>query len=297
MKYEVKCHLCNNIVVYSGKQFAEKIKNNKKPCLICKMEIKYGVKYNRETHKWVKSCPSCNTNIIYKNKGDCFRSKRENSLCKSCSNTSNDKIPTGVTYDENIKKWCRICPKCKSPTKHANKFIAINCVDLICNRCRIKNKTGHPISDRIKKILSTKAKSRWKNDIYRNKLTPHFRYIKNKNLTLKRISFNIDACTYLDILNTKLKNKNIFFRHQKNNNNGEFSHLCYFADGYDEKNNIWFEYDEPYHEFLFIKKKDRLREKRLIGNLKCKFLRYSVKYDILYEILPIGTCQKYTDWS
>ena len=90
-------------------------------------------------------------------------------------------------------------------------------------------------------------------------------------------------CDWLDKKNQELAKMWIFFRHQKNNPEGEFSSICYFADGYDEKNNIWFEYDEPHHEYSHIKKKDEIREKRLIGKLKCRFIRYSEKKDQLYE--------------
>lgn len=62
----------------------------------------------------------------------------------------------------------------------------------------------------------------------------------------------------------------------------------YYVDGYDEENNIVFEYDEKKHYIdvynNILKQKDIDRQNIIIEALGCKFLRYNEEIDLLYEV-------------
>lgn len=246
-------------------------------------EKKYKIKFDNLNNTWERRCSTCKKIIIHKTLLICKQSIKKE--CKSCSKTTK-KIPPNSVFLEPLKNhWYRICPNCKEKLLCNGKTEAINNSKKICKRCLYLNFPKW--SEEKKQILSKKAKERWSNPEYRQKLNKHFTIFKFKSIK-KLISFNPFVCDWLDQKNKELINKGIFFRHQKNHPQGEFSIICYFADGYDEKNNIWFEYDEPHHESPSVKRKDKIKEKRIIGKLKCRFIRYSEKNKQLYEILEKG---------
>jgi len=74
------------------------------------------------------------------------------------------------------------------------------------------------------------------------------------------------------------KEHGYIFRHAENHHNGEFQYRGFFADGYDEQQNVWIEYDERYH-FVYnvLKHADVIRQIEIMKYLKCKFIR--IKYD------------------
>lgn len=60
----------------------------------------------------------------------------------------------------------------------------------------------------------------------------------------------------------------------------------FYIDGYDKKNNIVLEYDSKYHNTSFQKKKDIIREKKIIDILNPKkFWRYNVVSNQINNIL------------
>ena len=255
-----------------------------KDTFINKNEKKYNIIFNRLNNTWERKCPTCKKIISHKTLPIC--KKLINIDCKSCTHTTKNIPPNNVIFDPLCGKWgtwYKICPKCKNKIPYNGKTTAINLANKLCKNCM-----PHPKWTEWKKQqLSEKGKNRWSNIIFRQKINRHFTTYRKNNIE-KHISFNPKVCDWLDKKNQELAKRGIFFRHQKNNPEGEFSSICYFADGYDEKNNIWFEYDEPHHEYSHIKKKDEIREKRLIGKLKCRFIRYSEKKDQLYEKFKDG---------
>ena len=107
-------------------------------------------------------------------------------------------------------------------------------------------------------------------------------YFSN-HITNFKARYNKKACKYIDELNIK-NNWNL----QHAENGGEFSVCGYFVDGYDKELNIVFEYDEPSHyidcENNILKQKDINRQNIIKEYLKCRFVRYNSKMNILYEI-------------
>ena len=89
-------------------------------------------------------------------------------------------------------------------------------------------------------------------------------------------SWNSAACKLIDDYSKKTKRN---FRHAENHPNGEFyirrvSGGRFYADGYDEENNVWLEVDESYHKKQIDV--DIERQKEIIEQLGCKFIRLKI---------------------
>ena len=91
------------------------------------------------------------------------------------------------------------------------------------------------------------------------------------------------GCEYIDQLNEEMGWN---LRHALNG--GEYEVCGYFLDGYDEKLNIAFEYDEPRHyENVYenkLTKKDIERQNEIKNFLHCDFYRYNEKMDLFYKV-------------
>lgn len=108
-------------------------------------------------------------------------------------------------------------------------------------------------------------------------------YIKNTGNGEFGEHFSEKGCKYIDFLNEK-NGWNLI--HAKNG--GEKEVCGYFLDGYDEKLNIAFEYDEPRHYKdvynNILCERDIKRQKEIIAELGCDFYRYNEKIDKLYMV-------------
>lgn len=144
-------------------------------------------------------------------------------------------------------------------TKNVKQFISLN------NRGN-KSKTGQLCSENVKMNMRNSAIAR----------------IKIQGTSR---SYNPIACIYMDTLIPKLN-----LIHAKNSPD-EYKFRGYFADGYDVKNNIWFEYDEPHHfkKDGTLKDKDVNRMNEIIKYLSCRFFRYDERNKILAEHFQDGT--------
>jgi DNA-directed RNA polymerase subunit RPC12/RpoP len=294
-KYHRMCPRCSCAIVYTSKGSAVQTAKDNAVCLDCKSIKRYGVTFDNGV--WSRLCPKCNRRIEFSSKSSCLQSVRTKKSCKSCMSISKDVPPSGVMFRKNENPpwgtWYRTCPKCKSPVKCHGKAMAIQKQNQnqLCKKCGRIGMQGKNHSNSAKKLISDQAKKRWNSQKFRKKLNGHVSYLMGSRKHGRR-KWNPRVCSYLDKVNAELKDKGIFFRHEKNHSAGEYTCLCYFADGYDETNNIWFEYDEKHHETPNIKKKDGVRERRLIGFLKGRFIRYSEKCGVLYEVLPGGIYKK-----
>lgn len=294
-KYQRKCPTCEELIIHTSRNRAlHSVKNNIR-CQDCKAAVKFGVVKNDDT--WFRVCPKCMKRIKMKTRSTCLQSARQNHICNSCKSISEVEIPTGVEFHKDEGKWgkwYRTCNNCKRAIKCNNgKTSAINGQKKFshCNVCAPPPNQGKAMLRSVKNKLAAKAKKRWSDPKFRNKMQPHIRTFMADG-TRKRRVWSQKVCDLLDAINEDSSIHGMFFRHEKNHKDGEFSCVCYFADGYDENNNIWFEYDEPIHESYRLKKRDVIREKRIQGKLKCRFIRYSEKYRVFYERLPDGTYKK-----
>jgi hypothetical protein len=126
---------------------------------------------------------------------------------------------------------------------------------------------GKPHTDATKRILREKM----------------IDYIKNVGNGKFGEHFSEKGCKYIDFLNEK---NGWHLVHAKNG--GEKQVCGYFLDGYDEKLNIAFEYDEPKHYTdvynNILCERDIKRQKEIIEELGCKFYRYNEKIDKFYMV-------------
>jgi hypothetical protein len=93
-------------------------------------------------------------------------------------------------------------------------------------------------------------------------------------------SFNFKACEFFDKLSLETETH---IQHAMNG--GEFKIREFFVDGYDEINNIVYEYDELQHFNIdgTLKNKDIQRQREIEKYLQCKFIRINEKNEIYYE--------------
>lgn len=94
-----------------------------------------------------------------------------------------------------------------------------------------------------------------------------------------KANFNPKACEYIDQLN-KLKGWNLIHAL----NGGEHAIGPYFVDGFDEKQNIVFEYDEHGHNKPKVKEHDLKRQEWIISQIHCEFWRYDEDTNTLYKV-------------
>jgi len=78
------------------------------------------------------------------------------------------------------------------------------------------------------------------------------------------------ACEAIDEYGKK---HNYNFQHAENGGEFYIKELGYWVDGYDVKNNVVIEYDEPYHQTLNQQEKDKRRQQQIIDKLQCTFIR------------------------
>lgn len=254
--------------------------------------------FNEENQLWGRRCPKCQNTLYHSFKHTCVRFCKESKLCKSCSQTLRRRkdfpvVPDNVRFDKEKNRWVVTCPKCRRDITQSNRNNAFLRSKFLCRRCSPTPPLNRkPLSKEFKTKLSEMAKKRWNDGKFREKMNSHLHNLRTMQINKRKVivAFNPAVCNFLDKINEN--NRGMFFRHQKNHPDGEFSCLGYFADGYDEKNNIWFEYDEPHHETSYIKRKDQIRERRLIGKLKGRFIRYSEKYNTFYDVLANQTYRK-----
>ena len=108
--------------------------------------------------------------------------------------------------------------------------------------------------------------------------------IKNRKRTINRIkinklndnqlypNYNKEACLLFDKIS---KENSVFIQHAMNGGEIFIKELGYWVDGYDERNNVVYEYDENQHfdKNGKLKGKDVIRQKEIENLLECEFVR------------------------
>jgi len=237
------------------------------------------------------NCNVCGSVKTYINKRSWERALKAKPMCYKCAGKSMahiaSKANTGRKLSEEAKKRIGDKNRGKIPSMETRKKLSEACSG------EKNGFYGKKHTDESKKIMSEK----WD---YSKHVTPqmiekqknrkpikHSEEAKKKMRIgiLKRIqkkgwngNVNPDACKFIDSISERLS-----YNFQHGLNGGEVTLCGYRVDGYDKKNNVIFEYDEPHHERLGKKKKDFERQKNLIKSTGCKFIRYSEKFKTLYE--------------
>ena len=198
-------------------------------------------------------------------------------------------------YQTQDGKWNRTC-SCGKELKYSQRS---SCIfhqrrNHLCGRCatlkrietnghpmlgRVGPNTGKRLSDSAKHKLSLLHRGKPKTEEHKEKL--RLAAIIRVEKLGRRRGFNPIACAFIDQFGGQHGYR---FRHAQNG--GEVVISGYCLDGYDEKNNIIFEYDEEHHETSKQKEKDLKRTVGLLAKTGATMVRYSKKYGRTYRSTP-----------
>lgn len=232
-------------------------------------------------NNFTKTCPKCGKEQKYCSFKKLNRAIKNNTLCKSCSKFKSWKdVFSGYNKPERKIKQSLIK---KSLFKDKNSFYhKKEWREKESTAIKLKWKETDSVykTEEFSKKQSDIHKKLWKSLTYKCN-TEEYKE-KQRMIRLKQVfnkygstGFNIKACNFIDRINIKYG-----WNLQHAMNGGEYFFFGYSLDGYDEKRNIIVEYDEPKHEYPYMKKKDLRRQSTLIQKLSpTLFLRYSEKHD------------------
>jgi len=253
----------------------------------------------RKTSLYHRKCPSCNKILYY----SCLQSKNQsdiyNKKCNSCTQigrkaSEKTKLKMslqrrgrkGIPHTDETKKKLSLLRMGKKLSEETKKKLSV----LWSGKRNPKYKNGDKIKgnknpfygrshtkETLGKISKANTGRKWTEDRKQKQRECLLRKLESQNI----VSFNPIACRFIDEYG---KQQGYNFQHALNG--GEKQIIGYKLDGYDEKRNMIFEYDEPDHETKRKKTKDLVRLKNLINHLKCKVIRYSEKCNVIYESYP-----------
>jgi len=192
--------------------------------------------------KYKRICPKCETEILYTQK---YNAKRdEGLLCKSCCRV-------GIPFSNEHKRNLSIC---KTGTKQTMVT-------------RLKNSATNKQRFLINPELKKKASETSKRILH----LPHIRKKHVEALSKTRWlgkTFDKGQLEFIDKWNK------LGFNFEPNYQLHTDDFLCYI-DGYDRQKNVVLEYDGKYHNTIKQKRKDLIRQEKIVEALNPKkFWRY-----------------------
>lgn len=267
--------------------------------------------------KWIRNCPKCNKEIVYKNKYNCIYAMDKNTNCMTCNATGKKHSIETIAKikNKNLNKTVSTRTKEKLSQINTGKKIS-DVTKLKIKNSLIGNKRmlGKHHSTDTKNKISTSLKGKMcgvKNPMY-GKIGPNkgkiFSQETRKKISMSRIgkkasletkrkfkelflkrkmkygkiffpSYNETACLYFEWLN-----KWMGWNGQFATNGGEFQIGNYFVDYYEPSLNIVIEYDENHHfKNGKLKEKDIFRMEYIKKILQCKFFRYTESNNLIRE--------------
>ena len=181
--------------------------------------------------------------------------------CFKCSHKKINEINTS-----NITDFIEISNK-----KHHNKY---DYSLVYYKHGNIKIKIICPIHGTFEQTPNAHKKGQGcpKCGIIKNRLQ-YLEKLKNRLNNNQQIlpNYNSESCLFFDKISVE---NNIHICHAMNGGEYRIKELGYWLDGYDLKNNVVYEWDEPSH-FLNgkLREKDLIRQTEIEKFLKCKFIR------------------------
>jgi len=247
---ERNCPKCNKHLIYKVYQTWWWANNQNHACGTC---CKKGIPHRASKNTpWNKRCPTCNSTQFYHSNQRLRTAIKNNLKCMSCSQKERTrKIPYELSPDGKYKK---VCPKCLCDVLYKRYTAYTKSVrkNVICQHCSRAEKRG---------TKHTKVSIQKMREAIQNRYSYP--------------NYNRAGCSYMDSLNPQYN-----FQHALNG--GEFRVSGYSVDGYDEKKNVVFEYDEPRHYSNGkLKESDMKRMDEIKKELNCEFLRYDERNKVL----------------
>lgn len=174
---------------------------------------------------WIRNCPNCNKELIYKRKAHRDFFVKNNSLCNKCRG----KIRV---VDPPVGGWVRICKKCGNVKRYCQKstFDRANKQNVKCYIC-LKQETKNKLirnCPKCNKQLKYSSTRNFNRSIKSNCMcrSCNGRYTDKSG----NVGYNTTACKFIDEYG---KQHGYNFRHALNG--GEIMIAGYFVDGYDKE--------------------------------------------------------------
>ena len=218
--------------------------------------------FQNEVSKWYRNCPSCNNILYYCSKSNCFRSDRNNCVCKSCATTGKNNPRFGkVGY--NLGKVF---------SKEHRRKLSESHIGIIQTEEWKEKKAAHLRGKKRPSQVGDKVSM----SLMGRKCSEEHRCNMRISKCERLIKLGISGCK------DDGANKWISKMNEDGYNLEEGFYLKeqgYFADGYDKERRVWLEYDTPYHNRLKQRVKDEERQKNIIeyfertGNPLSEFVR------------------------
>lgn len=229
---------------------------------------------------FTRICEDCNSTLTYKRKQAFNLAEKNKSVCKKCAAKRYRKSKYNILSKEIDGKlfYIRNCPTCKKEITQVNyrKYWDALKFNKQCKSCAATSRYNLVSLPNCEIINGNRKFYRLcKNcneKVYHSTLEQVRRF---SNSCCKKCAppsftanFNPYACKIIDEYG-KMHGYN--FQHALNGGEFNVPNTPFFVDGYDKENNVVIEIDEDYHKYRT--KQDIFRQKKIVNELKCKFIR------------------------
>lgn len=220
-------------------------------------------------------CPLCTCVIHYSDKYKLERAVKNNSVCTICNAKKaadgRKKIPLSEEHKIKISIGLKeVWSKTPSPNigrkrsaeARAKQSLSISGKNHYAYGKTYEELFGEEKAKELKETHNKKIRVTILNNINKHLL----------NGGQAQPYYNPKACEYFNQL---MKENGIYIQHAENGGEYHIKELGYFVDGYDEKNNVVYEFDEKRHFHCdgSYKIKDVNRQKEIEKYLNCSFVR------------------------
>lgn len=210
-----------------------------------------------------KNCPTCNSIMSYSRKDSLKESIDKNRQCKKCA--KKDTIPSFIEDGTISKEVLKLISK--TWFKNGDRPVNADAKKGLTYEDIYGIKKAKDIKDKLSSYIRTTEANEKRRAASRLIMIERLRKI-NKSF---HPPYNPKACQYFNQL---MKESNTYIQHAENGGEFLIRELGYWVDGYDQINNIVYEYDEKHH---FVNEqllnKDVRRQQEITNFLKCKFIR------------------------
>lgn len=209
--------------------------------------------------KYIRMCPNCGNDIIYKKEKYLNSAEKNNSKCKSCSATLNNSNPKtkekirnsniGRKHSDETKRKISI-----SKTGHIvsnetrEKISKYNKGKKLTPEHKEKIRSslmGHFVSDETKIKIGLKSKGRYHTKASKDKIRMSvIKVLKDRYGKNIFPLYNPKACKIIEEYGKK---NGYNFQHALNGGEFHIEELGYWVDGYDKDKNVVIEYYESHH--------------------------------------------------
>jgi hypothetical protein len=223
-------------------------------------------------NKYIRNCPVCDKELVYKHKIGLRRGIEGNTKCKSCNSSGKNNPMYGVervAWNKGLTKETD-----ERVAKYANSGEGRMVSEETKDKIRQKA-IGRKVSKETRMKMSMKRKGKKPECSFegRKHTAESLKKIRLSNIETwsKKFkvqpNYNPEACKIIDEYG---KQNGYTFQHAESGGEHQIKELGYWVDGYDKDKNVVVEYYENYHKKQ--SDKDKRRKQEIINLLGCKFI-------------------------